>query len=246
MNTSKVNMILFGAAATFGTLAGTAQADLTANGGFETMVETTGTLPDASGFWRGDMSSIVLGENDINPFEGVSMLRFNNTSRHGASAAVGAELWQIIDMSSYQAAIRAGNGSVDAGAFFNRVGSSQGTAIDTLFSVGVYAYSGSMDTFPSQWAHSELGSGQANLFSDDSVETWQHAGLSLILPEATDFVVIRIGATENMFNDLSGSEFAGHYADGTTFEFHVVPAPSAILCLLPAGLMGIGRRRRIA
>jgi len=210
------------------------------------MVDTTGTLPDASGYWRGDMSSITLGENGINPFEGVSMLRFDNTTRRGASAAVGAEVWQIIDMSTYQAAIRAGNGSIDAGAYFNRVGDSQGTAIDTLFSVGVFAYSGSMDTFPTQWAHSEIGSGQTNLVSDSSLESWQRAGLSFILPEATDFIVIRLSATENMFNDLSGTEVAGHYVDASTFEFHVVPAPATILCLLPAGLMSIGRRRRVA
>lgn len=246
MKTSTFSAILFGTAAAIGTFAGTAQADLTANGGFETMVQTTGTLPDAAGYWRGDMTSIVLGENDINPYEGVCMLRFDNTTRSGASAAVGSELWQIIDLSAYQSAIRAGNGSVDAGAFFNRVGNPQGTAMDTMFSVGVYAYAGSMDTFPSQWYHNELGASQSTLFSDDNLQSWQHSAVSLILPEATDFVVIRIGATENVFNDLFGSEFAGHYADGVTFDFNIVPAPSALLCLLPAGLMGLGRRRRTA
>ncbi len=246
MKASTFSVVLFGTAALLGTLAGTAQADLAANGGFETMVQTTGALPTAAGYWRGDMSTIVLGGNGVNPYEGVAMLRFDYATARGASSAVGSELWQIIDLSAYQSAIRAGNGVIDASAFFNRVNTSQGTTIDTMFSVGVYAYAGSMSTFPSQWYRSELGVGQSSFISDSSLESWQQAVATLVLPEATDFVVIRLGATENSFNDLAGTEFAGHYADAATFELHIIPAPSALLCLLPAGLMGLGRRRRTA
>ena len=246
MKKSKISVILVGTFAAIGTIAGTAQADLMANGGFETMVNTTGTLPQSAGFWRGDLSSIVLGQNGINPFEGVNMLRFEYATTRGASSAVGSELWQIIDLSTYQSAIRAGNGVIDAGAFFNRSSDGQPTAIDTMFSVGVYAYAGSMNSFPSQWLHGELGASQSTFLSDGNIESWQHAAASLILPEATDFVAIRIAAIENMFNDVAGTELAGHYADGVTFDFTIVPAPSALLCLLPAGLMGMGRRRRTA
>lgn len=240
MKSSLHKLALIGAVAIIGA-AGTAQADLMVNGGFETMVPTTGTLPDGYGFWRGDMSTIVEAENSINPYEGVCMLRFDHTTRNGASGSVGAELWQIIDVSAYQSLIRSGRGSIEAGAYFNRVNAE---LADTMFSIGLYSYAGSANTFPSQWNNSELSSAQTTLISDGNVESWERAMLSLVLPEATDFVVLRISATENVFNNTSGQEFAGHYADGATFN--IIPAPSALLCLAPLGLMGIGRRRRTA
>ncbi len=245
MKLFKNSMVVVGAVAVIGAAAGTAQADLMVNRGFETMVPTTGILPTDYGYWRGDMTTIVAAENDINPFEGVCMLRFDNTTRRGASAAVGSELWQIIDVSSYESMIRSGNGRIEASAFFNRVANPLGTAVDTMFSIGVYSYAGSVDTFPSQWGHSELGSSQSTIYSDDNTESWEQAMLSFVLPEATDFVALRVSATEDMFNDLTGSEFAGHYVDGVGFT--IIPTPASLLCLLPAaGLMGIGRRRRIA
>ncbi len=230
-------------AAVFGA-AGAVQADMISNAGFETMVSTTGTLPNGYGYWRGDMSTIVGTENDILPFEGICMLRFDNTTRNGASGAVGAEIWQIIDVSSYESMIRSGNGQIDAGAYFNRVNQSFGSAVDTMFSIGVYAYAGSADTFPSQWTHNELGSSQSAFASDGDLQSWQQASLSFLLPQATDFVVLRLSATENIFNDVSGAEFAGHYVDGVGFT--IIPTPASLLCLAPAGLLALGRRRRHA
>ncbi|MCL4198022.1 MAG: hypothetical protein KJZ69_11085 [Phycisphaerales bacterium] len=242
MRASKLSVVLVGSAVSLGLLAGAAQADVV-NGGFEIMTVTTGTLPDGAGYWRGDRSNIVEAENDITPWEGVQMLRFQNTHRNGASSAVGGELWQVIDVSSFQQAIRSGIGSVSASAFFNRVSSDLGP-VDTMFSLGMYAYSGDASTFPTQWGSGELASRQSTIFTDGSAETWEQALVEMLLPTATDFVVIRISATENIFNDLSGSEFHGHYADGV--EFQIIPAPSALVCLLPVALMGIGRRRRAA
>jgi len=243
MKASKTGVLIVGAAAALGTLAGTVQADLMSNGGFETMVSTTGTLPDGYAFWRGDHSSIVLAENDITPWEGVQMLRFNYTHRTGPTASVGSELWQVIDVSSYQSLIRSGQGSVQAGAFFNRVNSDL-APVDTMFSVAVYAYAGDASSFPNQWGHGELSSRQNTLLSDGEIETWEQALVDMLLPTATDFVVIRISATENVFNDINGVEFHGHYADGV--EFGIIPTPSALVCLLPVALLGIGRRRRSA
>ncbi len=240
MKASKLSVLFIGAAGAIGLLAGATQADVI-NGGFEIMTVTTGTLPDGTGYWRGDLSNIVESENDITPWEGVQMLRFQNTHRNGPTSSVGAELWQVIDVSSFQQAIRSGIASVSASSFFNRVSSNLGP-VDTMFSLGMYAYSGDASTFPSQWGRTELAARQTTIYADGSVETWEQALVDMLLPTATDFVVLRISATENVFNDLSGSEFHGHYADGV--EFQIIPAPSALVCLLPVALMGMGRRRR--
>lgn len=88
MITSKLSVLSASAIVAIGAAAGTAQADLMVNGGFETLVTTTGTLPDGYGFWRGDMTSIVQAENDITPWEGVQMLRFVHTHRTGPTAAI--------------------------------------------------------------------------------------------------------------------------------------------------------------
>lgn len=244
MITSKLSVLSASAIVAIGAAAGTAQADLMVNGGFETLVTTTGTLPDGYGFWRGDMTSIVQAENDITPWEGVQMLRFVHTHRTGPTAAVGSELWQIIDVSSFESVIRSGRGSISASAFFNRVDHPLNNHIDTMFSIGVYAYAGDSSSFPSQWGRSELGSRQTSLFSDSDMESWEQAMVDMLLPTATDFVAIRISATENVFNDITGTEFQGHYADGV--EFRIIPGPSSLLCLLPVALLGIGRRRRVA
>ncbi|MCC6908448.1 MAG: hypothetical protein IT430_10940 [Phycisphaerales bacterium] len=245
MKPSKYTVLLIGAAAAIGT-AGVAEADvLVANGGFETMTETTGALPTGYGYWRGDLSSIVEQENDIRPFEGVNMLRFNATTVNGAAPSMGSELWQLVDLSDYRSMINSGNGRIDGSAFFNRVADNYSIDVDTMFSVGLYAYSGDASTFPAQWGHNELGATQSSIHSDGNVGTWEEARLSFILPEETDFIAIRIAVSEDVYNDVAGQEFAGHYVDGVGFT--IIPAPASVLCLLPAaGFLGIGRRRRTA
>ena len=41
------------------------------------------------------------------------------------------------------------------------------------------------------------------------------AAAGIRLPKNTDFLVIQLLAAENVFNDLNGVEFDGHYADST-------------------------------
>lgn len=225
-------------------VAGSAQAVQVPNSGFETMGSTTGTLPTDYGYWQGDMTDIILSENGIVPCEGVCMLRFDHTTRFGAEYTTGSELWQIIDVSAHMPLIRSGNAQVQADAWFNRVANPFDSAIDTMFDLSVFAYAGSVASFPNQWNNSELASGISILYSDSDVETWERAAVTFDVPDMTDFIVLRVCATENVFNDLTGDEFAGHYVD--CLGFNIVPSPASLLYLAPVGMLALGRRRRSA
>ncbi len=242
MNNTRCKLLLAGAAAVACSMFGATRADVITNAGFENMISTTGPLPTDYGYWRGDMTNIVHGENDIIPFEGVCMLRFDHTTAHGSSPSIGSELWQIIDVSSYMPLIRSGGAIADAGAWFNRVGVPVETPVDTMFSLGVYAYAGEVGSFPGQWGHRELGSAMLAFESDGYAETWEQIALRWNLPDATDFIAIRVSASENVYNDVTGNEFAGHYVDGVGFT--IIPTPASIACLLPASLLLLGRRQR--
>lgn len=211
------------------------------NADFETMTNTVGSLPTDYGYWRGDGSDITGAANGINPFEGQRMLRFRHTTANGPAGSVGSEIWQIIDVSDSIGTIRSGNASVNISAWFNRIAQSQNNDVDTAFSVSVSAYAGSVGSFPNQWNQSELAASSSFLNSDNNINSWEMSSVSLNLPELTDFIVVRLSATEDMFNDISGDEFYGHFVDGLTYN--LVPAPAALAGLLPVAFMARRRRR---
>jgi len=211
------------------------------NDGFETWTDTTGLPPDATGFWRGDVSQIVTATPFITPFEGVQMLNLINTHRSGPTTSSGGEVWQIIDVSPWSGLIQSGNAVADASSWFNRMDVDAET--DTEFAVSLYAYRGEVDTFFDQWKnHSELGMKIQTIATDTDTQTWESAQVSMSIPEITDFIVLRVSATENVFNDESGDEFDGHFADGSTFN--IVPAPTAAMALMMLGGLFATRRRR--
>lgn len=222
------------------------------NEGFELIEDTVGFLPDDYGNWQGDLSEIVSStEYGIVPFEGVEMLEFKATRMTGPGfGSVGGEVWQLIDISSFENQVRSGWAVLNASAYFNRVdrygegGGDQMT--DTRFSITLAAYSGSTADFSDMWlSGSHLAMARTDLFSDDDAESWEQAMVQLFLPKNTDFIAIRLAAIENVMDDGDYPEFDGHYADGTALWLIPAPSSAALLCA-GCGLVGGGwpRRRR--
>ena len=65
---------------------------------------------------------------------------------------------------------------------------------------------------------------------------------TLELPANTDFVSIRILAFENVYEDATGVEFDGHYADGLSMT--IVPEPGTFLLVAMGGAAFLRKRRR--
>ena len=81
--------------------------------------------------------------------------------------------------------------------------------------------------------------------------TWLPLTATIMLPSGTDYVAIEIAAAENIFDDTTGTEFDGYYADGVTVEFSnvnfvpTIPAWGlAALALSLLLLMGVSIARR--
>ena len=56
---------------------------------------------------------------------------------------------------------------------------------------------------------------------------WQQATAGFVLPAATRYVLVEIAAFEDMFNNVEGPEFAGHYADDISLALTRMPRRQA-------------------
>lgn len=155
------------------------------------------------------------------------MIKFVTTTPGGAAAPVGSELWQVVDLSPVRSALDAGGVvTVTLTAHFNRVAGDAQT--DTAFGVLLDAYDGSPSSFPSRWTPGpRLARQEKAITTDSNTATWEQASVSLVVPRAATFLAARINATENVTNDTSGPEFAGHFADDISLSVEIPQPPES-------------------
>jgi sugar lactone lactonase YvrE len=210
------------------------------NGGFETLEPVSpGTdppWPDAfADVWQGDEAAIVTMQDGITPFEGTQMLQFISAQfAGGAGPNGGSNMWQIVDAPSVLPS------QAIATARFNRVAGDAQT--DTAFSLTLVAVSGDPSDFPTKAENSDfLAVAQTDILTGGDIATWEWVTTTLVLPANTDYVGIQIASSENVFNDTSGTEFDGHYADDVQLAFALIGVPAlgpyalAALALLVLG-----------
>ncbi len=213
------------------------------NGGFETSEPTKEWLPQTFGDWSGDNTQILVGpDSGVSSRSGSGMLKFIAATPGGAAAPIGSESWQVVDLSLVRAALDAGEVvTVTLTAYFNRLAGDAQT--DTAFGVLLDAYDGSPSTFPARWTPGpRLARQEKEITTDADTATWEPASVSMVVPRAATFLAARISAAENVRNDTSGSEFAGHFADDASLSVEI-PLPeltieSAVIVSWPTSTAG--------
>lgn len=198
-----------------------AATNIVCNPGFEDEPNIPCERPDDYCYWAGNTSEIVGASQGITPYEGSNMLHFIYTQGCEPGPAYRCDVWQIIDITSYQSQISDGNALASASAYFNRVTGDPNT--DTEFVIQLCAYEGDPCTFPGQWESEELAVASYRVDTDDDPCTWELAEVDLVLPCSTDFLVVHIGSEENVLNDTNGVEFDGHYADAVSVTIGTAP-----------------------
>ncbi len=215
-------------------------ANLVSNSGFEVFEATCPGWPSIYGDWSGDYSSIVGTSDGIAPLEGSQMLKFRGGAWESwEQKYVACQVPQIIDISSYNSLVTAGLAVASASAYFNRVAGDAQT--DTEFFLRIWAHEGAPSTYPAQKGISYLDVVDVSIITDSDLGTWEICQASLALPTNTDFLVIEVIANENVFDDLSGVEFDGHYVDAVSLT--IVPEPTSFL-LLSMGALMFRRKRK--
>ncbi len=193
--------------------------NLLGNEGFE-KARVTGSWPTICGIWGGDKAELLGAQQGVAPCEGRRMLRFHHTNYSRPDASNGAQVLQVIDVSNFREAIRAGRACVVASALFNRVAGDAQT--DTRFGLTLLAHSGS----PTQHARLKkpIRLEYAVIVADSNPGTWEKLAASMPLPTDTGFLAIQLMAVEDIFNDTAGVEFDGHYVDDAFLTVVVEPA----------------------
>lgn len=183
--------------------------NLLSNPGFDVAV-TTGGLPTRPGFWQGDVCQVVAAQNGIAPRGEPSMLRFGDTGTGPSPTLVSCQQWQIVDLGPYAAEIAAGHVRATASIWCNRVTGDETT--DRRFDLRLIAFGGSPTTIAADYAASAwLDLGSTTLSSAGA--QWQPLDVALTLPPTTSYVLVEVYAYEDVLNDATAPEFAGHYAD---------------------------------
>ena len=221
---SKLLLAIIFAAASF-----CSAQNLVVNSGFELTEDTDGSWPSSYGDWQGDYSSIVGTTSGITAYEGSQMLQLKGTSWTTFPSSAGAcEVPQIVDVSQYASLIASGDAVVSASVYLNRVTGDAQT--DNQLGISIYAHEGSAGSYPSDRAnHLWLLREVATIYTDADPGTWQLCELQVALPTNTDYVVIELQGSENIFNDTSYPEFDGHFADAVSVQ--IIPEPATLILL---------------
>ena len=185
------------------------------------------TPPFTTNAWGAESATITGPADGITPANGSLMLSMTN------DGLIATQAWQLIDVSTYSAAINAGLVSVDASALYN-VPADISTGLSSLNIQFLDA------------SHAAIGAG-ANAGSpilDNNVATWEQLNItSALLPVGTQYL-----RTQLAYNNASmmgaGASRPG-YVDHANLTLTIIPEP-ATLFLAAAAMLGalLIRKRR--
>ncbi|MDH3206932.1 MAG: hypothetical protein OEO79_09980 [Gemmatimonadota bacterium] len=226
VKTSVPNSIAGTGPATPANLEPTYEAEALANSSFEQVV-TIGTnaqlLPNAIGYWQGDRNSRVGAQQGVSPNDGSFMAQFIASGIVPGPTGT-AELIQLVKVSHLEPDVSNGLVRATVTARFNRVAGCAET--DTNMLIVVAAMPGDPSESQARWSaglaanidgpvpNGWLGRFRPTaLTSDADPATWEELRLVFDVPAGTTYLVVDLGATENVRNDDVFPELHGHYVD---------------------------------
>jgi len=212
-------------------------AEALTNASFEQVV-TVGSvgqlLPTAYGYWQGDLNARVASQQGIDPDDGEYMVQFIASGIDPGPTGT-AEVLQLVKVSHFGQDVADGRVRATVRARFNRVAGCEETDVNMLMVVAamegppsealaswsVVSAANSDDAVAGGW----LKRFRAALPSNGDPLDWEELVLVADLPAGTTYIVVDLGASENVVNDDVFPVLHGHYVDAASVVFTQLPPP---------------------
>ncbi len=177
-------------------------------------------VPTEAGRWSGDYSEIVGEQQGIQPADGGKMLRFLRGDSEGKSIPLShsSDVFHLVDLRPIRSEFADGGAVVQLTALFNAVS----FPADESFSatLTIFALDGSVVTDGTVKVDNVLSteslafSRSSKVLMDRDPATWQKVRNELRLPSDTDYLMIRLGmSNDTKLPDKRRDSFVGHFAD---------------------------------
>jgi hypothetical protein len=177
-------------------------------------------VPIEPGGWSGDYSEVVGEQQGVSPANGRKMLRFLRGDYEGRPIpqSHSSDVFRLVDLRPYRQEFADGGALVQLTAFFNAAPFPDEETFHCTLTI--FALDASLVGHDALRADNVL-SGESLAYSrsskvvlDRDPATWQKVSNELRLPPNTDYLMIRMGMSDDTKPaDRRKATFAGHYAD---------------------------------
>jgi hypothetical protein len=177
-------------------------------------------VPIEVGVWSGDYSTVVSEHEGVKPSKGMKMLRFLRGDYEGRSipSSHSSDVFRLVDVRPHRREFADGGAVVQLTADFNAAP----FADDESFSATLTIFALDASLVDNEMVKAENGlSTEALAFSrsskvamDRNPASWQKMSNELRLPPSTEFLMIRLGmSNDTKSKDKRRDRFAGYFAD---------------------------------
>lgn len=185
-----------------------------------------GGRPKVPNQWSGDLIGISKGLGEISPRSAGGMLHFQGTSAQKEVRNTNAsQLWRIVDLYEVREKMGRRPERVSLSGWVNRVTGDSQTDRAFLFGLSCH-HEITQELDESENVTTKV---MTSLISDSDPGTWERADLQLHLPQNLRYLVIMIGASEDVSNNEEGPEFDGHFLDDLNLVFRAGMRPSVAM-----------------
>ncbi|MGC6467519.1 MAG: FecR family protein [Akkermansiaceae bacterium] len=172
--------------------------------------------PEKVDVWSGDHCELRTASAGIQPKSGSGMLQFVATHSKGDVSAsnVAGEIWRVVDLEEVSRKMGRRPERVTLSGWFNRVRG--GSDTDSRFIMGMWEANAGGARF--EWDRSGR---QTSVLTDGDPESWERADLEMIVPPDLRYLVLMLGAFENVRNEeeVGKVELDGHFVDEIQLRF---------------------------